>query len=421
MEVRLTMRLNRVLVMLVLALAVAVMAATAGARVTSAKKTTTITFWDAYSSDGPEVKRLEKVVIPYFEQTHPGIKVKDVTIPYDNLHQKLITAVAGGQLPDLVRTDIIWVPELANLGVLQQLDGNNMASFSTLSKSVYAGPLATNYWKGHYYGLPLDTNTRTFNYSPTVLKAAGLSSPPATFAELKTDAAIAKQHGIYLYAESGTSGWNLLPWIWSAGGSLTNSTFTKATGYLNSAKSVAGIQMLVDLYKAGELPNIIVNTNGGLGTYDGITQGKYAATLDGPWMFSILGASKVAGVQIPAGPGGSVSVVGGEDINLMKSSKNKPVAEEFMKFMVSPWAQNQMARAGQMPVNKTLTAKLVAIHPYYSVYLKQIATARPRTPSPKWPQIDTVLTADLAKAFTGDLSVQAALNDAASQIDALLQ
>ena len=414
------MRLNRVLMILVLALAVAVTAATAGARVSSGKKTTTITFWDAYSSDGPEVKRLEKVVIPYFEQTHPGIVVKDVTIPYDNLHQKLITAVAGGQLPDLVRTDIIWVPELANLGVLQPLD-NSMPSFKQLSTSVYSGPLATNYWKGHYYGLPLDTNTRTFNYSPTVLKAAGLSSPPTTFAELKTDAAIAKQHGIYLYAESGTSGWNLLPWIWSAGGSLTNSTFTKATGYLNSAKSVAGIQMLVDLYKAGEMPNIIVDSNGGLGTYDGITQGKYAATLDGPWMFAILGANTVAGTTVPAGPGGSVSVVGGEDINLMKSSKNKPAAEEFMKFMVSPWAQNQMARAGQMPVNKSLTAKLVAIHPYYSIYLKQIANARPRTPSPKWPQIDQVLTTQLAKAFNGSEPVQQALNEAASQIDALLQ
>jgi multiple sugar transport system substrate-binding protein len=414
------MRLNRMLVLLVLGLTVAVSAATAGARVTQAHKTATITFWDAYSSDGPEVKRLEKVVIPYFEQTHPGIAVKDVTIPYDNLHQKLITAVAGGQLPDLVRTDIIWVPELANLGVLQRLDGS-MASFKRLSNQVYPGPLSTNYFKGHYYGLPLDTNTRTFNYNPTVLKAAGLSSPPKTFAELKTDAAIAKQHGIYLYAESGTSGWNLLPWIWSAGGSLTNSTFTKASGYLNSAKSVAGIQMLVDLYKAGEMPNIIVNSNGGLGTYDGITQGKYAATLDGPWMFAILGQNKVAGTQVPAGAGGSVSVVGGEDINLMKSSKNKPAAEEFMKFMVSPWAQNQMARAGQMPVNKKLTAKLVAIHPYYSIYLKQIATARPRTPSPKWPQIDQVLTADLAKAFNGDMSVQAALNDAASQIDGLLK
>ncbi len=417
------MRLNRTVVLLVLAAAVAITAAAAGAGVATTQKTTTITFWNAYSSDGPEVSRLNKVVIPYFEKLNPGIVVKDVPIPYDDLHQKLVTAVAGGQLPDLVRADIIWVPELANLGVLEPLD-KTLPDFKAIASKVYPGPLATNYWKGRYYGLPLDTNTRTFNYSPAALQAAGLSSPPKTFAELKQDAAIAKSKGLYLYAESGTSGWNLLPWIWSAGGSLTNRTYTKASGYLNSPKSVAGIQMLVDMYKAGEMPNIILGGNGGLGTYDGINQGKYVSTLDGPWMFAIFGAAfkntQIAGTTVPAGPGGSVSVVGGEDIVLTKSSKHKTAAEAFTRFMLRPWAQNQMARAGQMTVLKSLTAQLVKIHPYYSIYLKQIANARPRTPTPKWPQIDQVLQTELAKAFKGDETVQQALDSAAKQIDALL-
>jgi multiple sugar transport system substrate-binding protein len=417
------MRLSRITVLLVLATIVAVTAATAGARVTSAHKTTTITFWNAYSSDGPEVKRLEKVLIPQFEKTHPGISVKDVAIPYDDLHQKLVTAVAGGQLPDLVRSDIIWVPELANLGVLEPLD-KTLPDFKSLAAKVYPGPLATNFWKGHYYGLPLDTNTRTWNYSPSALQAAGISSPPKTFAQLRQDAAIAKSKGLYLYAESGTSGWNVLPWIWSAGGSLTNKSYTKASGFLNGPRSVAGIQMLVDLYKAGEMPNIILGGSGGLGTYDGISQGKYVSTLDGPWMFAIFAAAfkntQIAGTTIPAGPGGSVSVVGGEDIVMTHSSKNKTAAAQFTRFMLSPWAQNQMARAGQMTVLKSLTKQLVKIHPYYSIYLKQIANAQPRTPTPKWPQIDQVLQTEIAKAFKGDETVQQALDSAAKQIDALL-
>ena len=191
---------------------------------------------------------------------------------------------------------------------------------------------------------------------------------PKTFAQLQSMASAAKAKGTYIYAEGGTGGWNLLPWIWSAGGNLTNSTYSKATGFLNSPKSVAGVQMLVNLYKAGEMPGIIVDANGGTGTYDGISQGKYASTLDGPWMFAIFGSAykgvTLEGSTIPAGPGGSVSVVGGEDIVMTKASKNKPAAEEFMRFMLGPWAQNQMARAGQMPVLKTLTKQLVKIHPY---------------------------------------------------------
>jgi multiple sugar transport system substrate-binding protein len=418
------MRRSRLLIVIAISLGVAVLASTAAARVGAARKTTTVTFWNAYSSDGPEVKRLEKVIIPAFEKSHPGIVVKDVAIPYDSLHQKLVTAVAGGQLPDLVRSDIIWVPELANLGVLAPLD-KELSDFKSLSAKVFSGPLATNFWKGNYYGLPLDTNTRIWVTNPKTLSSLGFSSPPKTFTQLQSMASAAKAKGTYIYAEGGTGGWNLLPWIWSAGGNLTNSTYTKATGFLNSPKSVAGVQMLVNLYKAGEMPGIIVDANGGTGTYDGISQGKYASTLDGPWMFAIFGSAykgvTLEGSTIPAGPGGSVSVVGGEDIVMTKASRNKPAAEEFMRFMLGPWAQNQMARAGQMPVLKTLTKQLVKIHPYYATYLKQIANARPRTPTPKWPQIDQVLQTEIAKAFKGDETVQQALTSAAQQIDGLLQ
>lgn len=417
------MRLRRIVVFLAVAAVVAATAATAGARVDTAR-TTTVTFWDAYSSDGPEVKTLEKVVIPGFEKTHPGIVVKDVTIPYNDLHQKLVTAVAGGQLPDLVRSDIIWVPELANLGVLEPLD-KAMPDFKQWAGKVFPGPLATNYWKGHYYGLPLDTNTRIFNYNPDALAAIGASSPPRTFKQLISMSAQAKAKGYYLYAESGTSCWNICPWIWSNGGAITNKTYTKASGYLNGPKSVAAVQMLVDLYKAGEMPSIIVNSNGGLGTYDGINQNKYVATLDGPWMYAIFQAVfpkvQISGTTVPAGPGGSVSVVGGEDIVLTKASPNKSAALQFLRYLLSYGSQAQMALAGQMPVLKTSSRWLSKVHSYYDTYLKQIATAQPRTPTPKWPQIDQVLVTQIAKAFQGSESVKQALTEAAQQIDGLLK
>jgi multiple sugar transport system substrate-binding protein len=415
------MQLRRLIVFLGVAVAVAAMAATAGARIKAAH-TITITFWDAYSSDGPEAKTLDNVIIPGFEKTHPGIQVKAVTIPYDDLHQKLITAVAGAQLPDLVRADIIWVPELAKLGVLSPLD-KTMPDFKKWAAKVFPGPLATNYYKGHYYGLPLDTNTRILIYNEDTLASIGAGSPPKTFAQFKAMSAKAKAKGLYLYAEIGTSGWNMLPWIWSAGGALTNKTFTKATGYLNSAKSVAAIQMLVDLYKAGEIPD--PTAAGGLGTYDGIHQGKYVSMLDGPWAFAILNSQypsmKLAGSLVPAGEGGSVSVVGGEDIVLTNQSPNKAAALQFLRYMLGYGSQAQMALAGQMPVLKSSAKWLTRVHPYYATFVKQLANARPRTPSPQWPKIDQVLQLQIAKAFKGQESVKQALTEAASQIDALLK
>lgn len=389
----------------------------------AAAVTGTVTFWHAYSSDSPEVKTLDTVLVPAFQKSHPGVTVKTVAIPYDDLHTKLVTAAAGGELPDVVRSDIAWVPELGKLGVLAALD-QELPDFKALAGTTYDGALATNKLGDHYYGLPLDTNTRVMMWNADALKAAGVTDPPKTFADLKALGEKLKGKGVYAFADGGTGGWNMLPWIWSGGGDITDPTYTKATGFLNGPKSVAAIQMLVDLYKAGEIPDIITGAKGGVQTSDGLPTGKYATILDGPWMFPIFTSQypnfKLQTSPVPAGDGGSISVVGGEDVVLTKASKNKPAAEEWIRYLLSPEAQTEMAKVGQMSVRKDLGDQITKIHDYYAPFVTQLATARPRTPSPNWPKIDKVLGDTLVKAFTGDVTVQAALDDAAKQIDPLL-
>lgn len=383
----------------------------------------TVTFWHAYSADSPEVKTLETTIIPAFEKKNPGVTVKDVAVPYDQLHQKLVTAVAGDVLPDLVRADIGWVPELANLGVLVPLD-SSMSDFTTLSGQSYPGSLATNKWKGHYYGLPLDTNTRVLLYNADVLKKAGIATPPATVADLVADAPKLKAVGASAFADNGAGGWNVLPWIWSAGGQITDPDVTKATGYLNSAASIAGVQTLVDLYKGGYLPDIILGGSGGVSTSDGLATGAYATILDGPWMYPIFTNQypdfKLNAAQVPQGAGGSISVVGGEDIVLTKSSKNQAAATEFMRYMVSEEAQLEMAKVGQMPVLANLGDKLTSVNAYYAPFVTQLATARPRPVTPAWSEMDAMLQDEVRSAIKGDKSVKSALDEAASKADALL-
>jgi multiple sugar transport system substrate-binding protein len=403
-------------------LALAATAAGAGAS-TSGK--TTITFWHAYATNAasPELQRLTKIVIPRFEKLHPNIEVQQVPFAYGDLQQKLTTATAGGTLPDVLRSDIAWVPQYAKLGVFARLD-TSLPGFKAIAKMTYKGSLATNYYKGHYYGLPLDTNTRVLMYNQSALASAGINSPPVTFADLRADAPKLKAKGISLFADGGTGGWNVLPWIWSGGGSLTNATYTTASGYLNSPRTVAAVQLLVDLYKQGAIPSLITGDQGAVGTEDGLATGKYATILDGPWMFPIFRSAypnfNLKTAPVPAGPGGSISVVGGEDIVMTQASKHKAAAEQFIQFMLSKWAQTQMAHAGQMPVRTDLTKQLTKINAYYGIFQKQLRTARPRTPVPNWPQIDTVLGNAIATALkSGD--TKGALDSAAQQIDGLLR
>lgn len=382
----------------------------------------TVTFWHAYSADSPEVKTLDDVIIPAFEKKFPDVTVKSVPVPYDDLHQKLITAVAGDQLPDLVRADIGWVPELANLGVLVPLS-SDMPDFQKLADNTYDGSLATNKWKDAYYGLPLDTNTRVMLYNQDALTKAGVDVP-TTVKDLIADAPALKAAGSYAFADNGAGGWNMLPWIWSAGGEITNPDVTEASGYLNSPKSIVGVQNLVDMEKAGYLPDIILGGEGGLATSDGLADGQYATILDGPWMYPIFASQypdfKLNASQVPAGDGGSVSVVGGEDVVLTQSSTNKAAAAEFLRYLLSDDAQLAMAKVGQMSVLKSIGDKLTDINDYYAPFVEQLKTAKPRPVTPAWSQIDSILQDEIRAAIRGEKTVKEALDSAATQSDALL-
>jgi multiple sugar transport system substrate-binding protein len=382
----------------------------------------TVTFWHAYSADSPEVATLDDVIIPAFEEKFPDVDVKSVPVPYDELHKKLITAVAGDQLPDLVRADIGWVPELADLGVLVPLS-EEMPDFQELADQTYPGSLATNKWKDAYYGLPLDTNTRVMLYDSEALVAAGVEAPSTT-KELLEAAPALKEAGVYAFADNGAGGWNVLPWIWSAGGDIVDDDVTEASGHLNSPESIEGVQALVDLYAGGYLPDIILGDSGGLATSDGLATGAYATILDGPWMYPIFASQypdfELQAAQVPAGAGGSVSVVGGEDIVLTQSSENKAAAAEFMRHLLSEEAQLAMAEVGQMSVLSSLGDGLVDINAYYAPFVEQLATAKPRPATPAWSKIDSILQDEIRAAIAGDKSVQEALDSAAAQADELL-
>ena len=161
-----------------------------------------------------------------------------------------------------------------------------------------------------------------------------------------------------------------------------------------------------------------------MSTQDGLPKTDYATIFDGPWMAGIWQGAypsfQPIYSKIPAGKGGSISVVGGEDIVLTASSKHKAAAEKFIAFTQTAKFQLAMAKTGQMTVVPGYAAQQAKIAAYYAVYSTQLKTAKSRIASPNQSKIDTVLGNTLTPAFLGTTTVKAALDSAASQIDALL-
>ena len=387
----------------------------------SGSKTVTLTLWSTYNTTDKEASTIADVVIPKFEKENPGIKVVSVIYPYAELLQKYLAASAAGDPPDVLRSDIAWVPELASQGVAVEV--SKLPWFKSIAQDSLPGPLQTTVYKGANYALPLDTNTQSLFWNKTDFAAAGLSAPPTTLSQLFADAAKLTDKAKHQYGlgVDGTDIWNVAPYIWSAGGSLTNSSYSTAAGYLNSPSTVAAVQELVNLQKAGDIGTDFLGGTGAVSGEEGFPKGQYAMYIDGPWAvptYSALSPVPNYGIAMfPTGSAGSLSTVGGEDLVVSKDGHNIPDAEKFAEFMDSSFAQLAMAKVGDMSALATTASAEVAATPYYSVFAQQLKTAEDRPVTENYTQLDADFTAALQEILAGKESVQAGLSSAASQYD----
>ena len=122
------------------------------------------------------------------------------------------------------------------------------ARLQAYSAQVYPGTLATNLWKGTYYGLPLDTNTRVLLYDASLFEKAGVAVP-TTVDELMA-AACAQEGGRLRVCRQRRWWLEHVAVDLECRSAITDEGVTKASGYLNSAASVKGVQNLVDVCKA---------------------------------------------------------------------------------------------------------------------------------------------------------------------------
>jgi len=410
---------------IILSLAACTPAATPTAAPTTAPTTApepvTLTYWHTMSD--PETAQLEKVVAA-FQAANPGITVKTTRYAYDDFKPALLTAMAGDEAPDTARMDIAWVSEFADQDALLQLDGA-MPDFDKITANTFPGPLSTNFWKGHYYGLPQNTNTQVLLWNKADFEAAGVSEPPKTveeFADVACQLSDSSQEE-YGYALGGTYFWAPAPIFYAMGGKIVDDQITTANGYVNGPESVAAFTLLKKMYDDGCIsPNLL---GGGIGTSDGHATGKYAMIIDGPWMVDIYKGSypdfQVNFAPIPTGPDSQTSsVVGGEDVVIFASSKNQAAALKWAAFLLSEQSQRMMAEVGVIPTLSTLAGDS-SLPSYFGVFLEQLKTAQARVPHPKWGDMDGAINNAFQRMLRGEQSPQQALDQAAEEINALLK
>ncbi len=403
----------------------AVLCLAAGATVAESSETpVTINFWHHYSAQSAENETLMNVLIPKFEGENPGIKVNAVSHEWAELHDKILVSASSDSLPDVARCDIAWLPEFQKMGVLVALD-QEMSDFAATSSALLDSAMSTANIGGGSYALALNTNSKILFYNTAMLEAAGVTVPATMDEWVETVRKLGGENAngqqVWGWNEPALSGWNLCPFIWSFGGSLTNDEQTVATGYINSEKTVKAIDAFAALVKEGALTGF---NSGDIPMTDGFGTGRYAMMLEGPWKTAELAGAypdvAYGTAPIPAGEGGSVSVLGGEDI-AMFTSANKEAAWKFMQFMTGEYAQTEMAKCGQIPVNKAALESDVVKNAEYAPFIEAIQTAKARPTVSAWSEMDNELNVAVTAVVNGEKTAQEAMDELAVKFDELLK
>lgn len=170
-------------------------AETTQAQTTASAEPVKLAFWTIYLR--PTFDNFFNGLFETYKKDHPNVTVEWTDMPYDAIQNKLITAAAGGNCPDVVNLNTQMALILAGKDILANLD----TEATEEQRSVYVKTLydSAKTSKGAFafpwYGAP-----SVLIYNKDLLAKAGIQTPPASFDEMLTMAESFKQKtGTYLY------------------------------------------------------------------------------------------------------------------------------------------------------------------------------------------------------------------------------
>ncbi|MEY9931009.1 arabinogalactan oligomer/maltooligosaccharide transport system substrate-binding protein [Catenulispora sp. GP43] len=382
----------------------------------------TVTWWD--TSDATNEAPSYQPIIKAFEAKYPNIKVNYVNVPFADAKDKFKTAAQSGSgAPDVLRADVGWTPAFAQLGYLQPLD--NTPALQDASDYM-PGPYASDHYNGKIYGVPQVTDTLTLLYNKDLLTKAGITTPPKTWDELKSDSLQIKAKtgvdGTFLDAAS----YYLLPFIYGEGGDIIDASAKKIT--VNNATTLKAVGIAQDLIKSGAAVTDVTK-DGYSNMQTAFKDGKVAMVVNGPWSTSddlkgsaFSNADNLGIATVPAGSVKAGAPVGGHNLVVYAGSKNLDASYLFVAFLND--AQNQATIAAKNNVLPTRTSAYsdpqVANNKILSAFEGPLKSAVGRPPVPGASDLFTPLDTDYQAILGGQKSAQDGLNDAATQFAQIL-
>ncbi|WP_104201223.1 ABC transporter substrate-binding protein [Cryobacterium sp. Y29] len=301
-----------------------------------------LTLWTGFT--GGDRGGYEDLIVA-FNESHDDIQVTMEVQPWDTIAQKLPSAWATGQGPDLA------TPSFDPNIVKKYLDTNSLLKLDDVGDTTLLAPAAVDAFTvdDTLYAVPANVATLQLYYNKSLFSGAGIEQPPTTVEEFKEDAAALSGDGIVglsLADHETIQMWPILQWL--EGGDIVDA---EGCSVLDSAQNVAGLQSWVDLVNAGAAPVGLT----GAESDSLFSAGKAAMQLNGPWAAAGYAEAGIDfGVApVPVGVDGPVTL--GSTVPMAASAQTKHPAEAqaFLEWWTGQDAQRQFALDSGFPPVRT--------------------------------------------------------------------
>jgi multiple sugar transport system substrate-binding protein len=209
----------------------------------------TVRFWNWW-----DVGRqpLMDAIIADFQKEFPNIKVENVPQAWDRRDEVVVTALSGGEPPEVLMASRQEIVRFADSGAIIPIDSYVEAN-GIDPNAYYESEISSMWWKDQLYALPMPTaggETGIYFYNTALFEQAGLdpAKPPTTWAELDeacgkltklTDGAI-EQMGVNL----SVAHMPFLAQLYTNNGALYSDDLKTVT--FNSAQGIETLQWLYD-------------------------------------------------------------------------------------------------------------------------------------------------------------------------------
>ncbi|MFI6056858.1 extracellular solute-binding protein [Streptomyces sp. NPDC051286] len=362
----------------------------------------TVTWWDT-STVGSEDKVFKKIAED-FEKKHPKVDVKYVNVPFGEAQNKFKNAAQSGSgAPDVIRSEVAWTPEFADLGYLAPLDGT--PALQKADDFLKQAAASTKY-QGKTYAVPQVIDSMGIFYNKKIFKEAGVEVP-TTIAQLKTVSKKIKDKtgktGMYL---RGDDAYWFLSFLYGEGGDLVDASTKSVT--VDNANGVKAMKVVKDLVDSGAAKTDA--TDGWENMQSSFKDGKVAMMINGPWAVADTYAGKefkdkanLGVAPVPAGSVGQGAPQGGHNLAVYAGSKNLDASYAFVDYMTSAETQAKVTKELNLLPTRTsaYTREEVVDNEIVTFFKPVVDTAVERPWIPETGSLFAPLVTEYTKVLTG--------------------